>query len=167
MTTGSTYVSTSIQDINYVLFQTFLMTVEDMSPDSLATVDSAIPGVFGEHSGIFIKVKVKDYLFEGIKMCEGGGKKGGFAVKMICSQMVSKAETAEAMRVLEDSVSFANLRHVCINLNKFVYGFNCLFLEKYHLSGVNDHQIGGGCQRRGWRADYVQQQKVHGRLEST
>ncbi|CAH0546697.1 unnamed protein product [Brassicogethes aeneus] len=89
----------------------FLMTAEEISPNALPTINDALPTIFGENSGIFLKTKVKDYLFDGIKICKDKGVTGGFASKLICSQIISKLNTTKAMTLWENSVLFANLRY--------------------------------------------------------
>lgn len=76
-------------------------------------VEGALPGVFGENDGLFIKVKVKDYLFEGLKICINGGSSGGFVPVMVCNQMVAEMPKAKNMRMSENNtILFSTLHYV-------------------------------------------------------
>nr|QUP79610.1 sensory neuron membrane protein 2 [Monochamus saltuarius] len=90
-------------------YNTMLLTVEATQPSMLSMLESVTPGVFGENDGLFIKVKVKDYLFDGLKMCVNGGKDGGFASGMACKQIIAKIKETNNMRMVDNTVLFSNL----------------------------------------------------------
>lgn len=91
-----------------------LLTVEATQPNILSMIESVAPGVFGENDGLFIKVKVKDYLFDGLKMCVNGGKDGGFASGMACKQIAAKINETNNMRMVDNTILFANLYYVSL-----------------------------------------------------
>lgn len=93
-------------------FQTMLLTVEATQPNMLSMIESVAPGVFGENDGLFIKAKVKDYLFDGLKMCVNRGKDGGLAAEMACKQIVAKINETNNMRMVNNTILFANLYYV-------------------------------------------------------
>nr|WJJ63368.1 sensory neuron membrane protein 2a [Pachyrhinus yasumatsui] len=92
-----------------VPYNSFLFTAESLNPSLLSLINANLPGVFGENDGLFMKTKVKDFLFDGVKLCENGGE-SGFATKAICSQIKQRTKVAKQMRVDGKNIMFANFR---------------------------------------------------------
>ncbi|KAJ8972733.1 hypothetical protein NQ317_010222 [Molorchus minor] len=92
-------------------YNSMLLTVEATQPSALTMMDGVSPGVFGENDGLFIKVKVKDYLFDGLRMCVNMGKDGGFAAGMVCKQIVAQLEKTKNMRIVNNTILFANIHY--------------------------------------------------------
>lgn len=78
-------------------------------------IDGALPTVFGKNNGLFVKVKVKDYLFDGLKICENGGTSGGFVTAVVCKQMLAQLSRAKNMRLEKNNtILFSALHYVSI-----------------------------------------------------
>lgn len=114
---------------HFNIFQSLLLQIESFSPDFLTTIDPDLPAIFGENSGLFMRVKIKDYLFDGIPICENGGVKGSFAAKFVCKQILSRVKDTKPMRLVNNTILFANF-HFVRNLIRFNLitkaCFNCL-----------------------------------------
>ncbi|XP_050517986.1 sensory neuron membrane protein 1-like [Diabrotica virgifera virgifera] len=91
------------------MYYSVLLKIEDTQPEAMGIVEPALPSIFGENDGMFTKVKVKDYLFEGLKFCEDEGKSGGFAAVMFCKQVIGKLSESKNLRLENKTVLFANL----------------------------------------------------------
>ncbi|KAJ8922400.1 hypothetical protein NQ315_004345 [Exocentrus adspersus] len=90
-------------------YNSMLLQVEATQPNMLSMLESVTPAIFGENDALFVKVKVKDYLFDGLKMCVNGGKDGGFAGDMACKQIMAKVNESNNMRVEGNTILFSNL----------------------------------------------------------
>nr|XP_023025981.1 sensory neuron membrane protein 2 [Leptinotarsa decemlineata] len=102
-------------DLKVTIFNTayygMIQKIEDIQPEALPMVEGVLPSVFGENHGLFIKVKVKDYLFDGLKLCENGGKQGGFLAGMVCKQTVDRLAENKNMRMENNTILFANMHY--------------------------------------------------------
>lgn len=79
-------------------------------------IEGALPFVFGQNDGLFIKIKVKDYLFDGLRICENGGASGGFVAAMVCKQMLAQISRSRNMRLeSNNTILFAALHYVRIH----------------------------------------------------
>nr|CAH7747142.1 unnamed protein product [Callosobruchus chinensis] len=58
-------------------------------PQMVSMVEPALPFIFGENDGPFMKVKVGDYMFKGVKICEHQGKDDMIA-NMACKEVAAK-----------------------------------------------------------------------------
>ncbi|CAH1119703.1 unnamed protein product [Phaedon cochleariae] len=97
--------------VTHYLLQSMLLKVEETQAGALPLVEEVLPDIFGKNDGLFIRVKVKDYLFDGLKMCENGGKGGDFTAGLVCKQVMAQVDNAKNMRVENNSVLFANLHY--------------------------------------------------------
>nr|UTN00851.1 sensory neurons membrane protein [Semanotus bifasciatus] len=91
-------------------YNSMILTVEATQPSALPMIDDVSSAIFGENDGLFITVKVKDYLFDGLKMCENLGKPG-FASTMVCKQIVAKMKEAKNMRMVNNTILFSTLHY--------------------------------------------------------
>ncbi|KAK9871468.1 hypothetical protein WA026_012842 [Henosepilachna vigintioctopunctata] len=90
------------------------ITVEELSPSALEGISSVTEGVFGEYDNLFMKIKVKDYLFGGYPICVNPGDKG-FLVGTICGQMkakVGKGLRMDGNRILAAQMYHKNMTHL-------------------------------------------------------
>lgn len=96
-------------------FQSLLYVAQKTQPEALSMLEAALPSVFGQNDGLFVNVKVKDYLFDGMRICENGGSAGGFVAAMVCKQMLAQIKKAKNMRVENNNtVLFSTLYYVSI-----------------------------------------------------
>lgn len=73
--------------------------------------------MFGPHNGLFMKISVKTFLFEGYSICNKANiKKGGFAAKIACSQL--RARNCRGMELLDDEILFGYFYDV--NIRKYL-----------------------------------------------
>lgn len=83
----------------------------------MSMLEGALPAVFGENDGLFVKVKAKDYLFDGLKICENGGESGGFVASMVCKQTLTQISRTKNMRLdKNNTILFAALHYVSDSL---------------------------------------------------
>nr|ALR72545.1 sensory neuron membrane protein SNMP3 [Colaphellus bowringi] len=103
------------EDMKVTLFNTayygMLQKIDETQPEVLSTVEGVLPSIFGENHGLFIKVKVKDYLFDGLKICENEGKDGGFVAGMVCKQMIARLPESKNLRLEDNSILFSNMHY--------------------------------------------------------
>ncbi|CAG9840776.1 unnamed protein product [Diabrotica balteata] len=97
------------------MYYSVLLKIEETQPEAMSLIEPALPSIFGENDGMFTKVKVKDYLFEGLKFCENEGKSSGFAAVMFCKQVIGKLSESKNLRLENKTVLFANLYYVLNN----------------------------------------------------
>lgn len=97
------------------------------SPAAIPTLNTALPYVFGPYNNLFISVRVKDFLFDGLNLCDQEIlKEGGFSGKIVCSQLRSKSEEGKGMLLLEDRIVFSYFYDV----------INCKIMFKIALLSV-------------------------------
>lgn len=90
-----------------------LLTIESMAEEMLPTIEPVLPEIFGDNADLFVKLRVKDYLFDGVPLCVNEGKAGGFAANMVCKQMIAKLKETKPMWVVNNNtVMFANFHFV-------------------------------------------------------
>ncbi|KAG5867177.1 hypothetical protein JTB14_030927 [Gonioctena quinquepunctata] len=94
-----------------VAYYSLLQKVEETQPEVISMVEGVLPAVFGGNDGLFVKVKVKDYLFDGLKICENGGKDGGFVAGMVCKQMLARLSESKNMRLENGTILFSNMHY--------------------------------------------------------
>ncbi|KAJ8959299.1 hypothetical protein NQ318_021985 [Aromia moschata] len=128
-------------------YNSMLLTVEATQPNVLTMFDQISSPVFGENDGLFINVKVKDYLFDGLRICENLGKEGGFAPSMVCKQVVAKLDEAKNMRMVNNTILFSNLYYISlltVGTYCFISRKNNTHLGKFTVkSGIKNREEAG------------------------
>lgn len=72
--------------------------------------------MFGPYNGLFIKVSVRAFLFDGFGICNRKDfKRGGFATKIACSQMRTRSKESRGMFLDEDHITFSYFNDVKLN----------------------------------------------------
>nr|ANQ46505.1 sensory neuron membrane protein 2 [Phyllotreta striolata] len=102
--------NTEVTILNSPLYG-ILLKVEATKPEVFGLVEQAVPVAFAGHSQLFIKVKVGDLLFKGIKFCENAGENGGFATSIFCRNVMQKANESQSLRLENDAILFSNLHY--------------------------------------------------------
>nr|CAI5832880.1 unnamed protein product [Callosobruchus analis] len=70
-------------------YLSMLSKVQDLQPQMVSMVEPALPFIFKGNDGPFMKVKVRDYMFEGVKICEHEAKEDMIA-NMACKEVANK-----------------------------------------------------------------------------
>ncbi|CAH1970327.1 unnamed protein product [Acanthoscelides obtectus] len=93
-------------------YLSMLEKIEQIQPSMFEMIEPVLPAVFGENAGPFMQVKVGDYMFKGVKICEHEGG-GGMVASMACKELAKKVKSKEArnMRIEGDTILFANLHY--------------------------------------------------------
>ncbi|CAG9558006.1 unnamed protein product [Danaus chrysippus] len=91
-----------------VAFHSILQMAERLFPGLMGILNIILSGVFGEHSGPLMTVRVGDLLFEGVSLCKDPGIVGLIA----CSQIANIGANVRNLEVLDDgSLRFAVLKY--------------------------------------------------------
>lgn len=73
----------------------------------MATIDKALPTIFGKNSNIFIQTKVRALLFEGIDFCSSTNA----ISKMVCD-IVKEKKVPTIRETADGSLKFSFFNHV-------------------------------------------------------
>lgn len=86
------------------------------SPEALPLLYSALPTVFYGCATLFCPYTVKNFLFDGVELCNAKNLENAgdakFAAKMVCAQMIARSKTSKGLWVLRNSVMFAYFHDV-------------------------------------------------------
>ncbi|XP_060519996.1 sensory neuron membrane protein 2-like [Cylas formicarius] len=89
-------------------YNSILLTTEHLMPSAMSMLDPALPSIFGELNDLFVRVKVKDFLWAGLRFCRDGDSEN-FAAKMVCKQIKNKLKSTKQMRLEGEVIVFASL----------------------------------------------------------
>ncbi|VEN39166.1 unnamed protein product [Callosobruchus maculatus] len=78
-------------------YLTMFYKVQDLQPQMVPMLDQSTTPIFGENDGPFMKVKVSDYMFKGVKICEHGAKDDMLA-NMACKEVAKKKNNSHLGR---------------------------------------------------------------------
>ncbi|XP_044745604.1 sensory neuron membrane protein 2-like [Coccinella septempunctata] len=127
------------------------INVEEISPNALEAVSGVTEGIFGDKDSLFVKVKVKDYLFNGFPVCEDPSKKG-FLIDTVCKQM--KARAGKGLRIDGNRLLAAQLHHKNMtHLGKFTINSGSKEKEKVATLTKHDDKLYLDTWRGGNKSD--------------
>lgn len=86
-----------------------------MEPAVLGSINMNIPAIFGPHTSIFMNIKVKTLLFEGIKFCDKPGVIGDIICDIVRNKNLKTIHPGP-----NGSLKFAFFLHVIIINFKFI-----------------------------------------------
>uniref|UniRef100_A0AAR5QBN4 Sensory neuron membrane protein 2 n=1 Tax=Dendroctonus ponderosae TaxID=77166 RepID=A0AAR5QBN4_DENPD len=103
------------KDCNLNSLQSFLYTAE-MDPatrDFLPLIDESLDAIFGSYnSPFFTNITVREFLFEGLRICRNGCSDDGFVAKMACNKIKERMADTKQMRADGDDILYASFHYV-------------------------------------------------------
>ncbi|KAL1517696.1 hypothetical protein ABEB36_001431 [Hypothenemus hampei] len=91
-------------------YLSFLYTAESNEETSsfLPMIEEALPFIFADNNSPFLtNVTVKQFLFDGVKLCPNGCTEDGFVASMVCSKIKEKLKTTKQMRMQGNDILYA------------------------------------------------------------
>lgn len=92
--------------------------MDSATRDFLPLIDESLDAIFGSYnSPFFTNITVREFLFDGLRICKNGCNDDGFVAKMACNKIKERMADTKQMRADGDDVLYATFHYVRKNTN--------------------------------------------------